>query len=70
MPITYRTMQPGEERSAIQMVRRVFDAAVAPLFAEEGVSESTSTPPKRHLSGGQQVTSLYSLPLTVTGLLA
>ena len=37
--LVYRTMQPGEERAVCDLVRQVFDARVAPDFAEEGVEE-------------------------------
>ena len=37
--LVYRTMRPGEEGMVCRLVRRVFDACVAPDFAEQGVRE-------------------------------
>lgn len=39
MPCIYRDMQRGEEQGIIALVRRVFEACVAPAFAPQGVAE-------------------------------
>jgi predicted GNAT family N-acyltransferase len=37
--IVYRTMQPGEEKTACSLVSRVFNSFVAPQYSQEGVDE-------------------------------
>lgn len=37
--LVYRAMRPGEEAAICDLVRHVFDACVAPDYAEEGVRE-------------------------------
>ena len=38
-PIFYHSMEPGEEAGVIDLVSKVFDEFVAPLYSQEGVSE-------------------------------
>jgi GNAT superfamily N-acetyltransferase len=38
----YRLMEPGEEQQVRDLVLRVFDEAIAPMFPEQGVREFTT----------------------------
>lgn len=40
--LEYRLMQPGEEEAVRDLVMRVFEEAVAPLFPERGIREFTT----------------------------
>ncbi len=37
--LTFRPIRPGEETALVDLVLRVFDETVAPLYSQEGVSE-------------------------------
>jgi predicted GNAT family N-acyltransferase len=65
-------MQPGEETAVCDLVNRVFDEFVAPLFAQEGVREfRTYTQPDamRHRSQADHFVLVAAAPDQIAGMI-